>query len=456
MGAPRQQRRVLRLGVIQGGRIVEERMIHRGENVTIGDGQKNTFVLHSSGLPKRFRLFVATGGRYVLCFTDDMDGKVSMDGGIVMGFDEVRRKSRRTKEGVYQFALTPQMRGKITIAESTILFQFVPAAIGVPKRARRGFGLPWHKRIDTTFVGIFVASLVLHTTVMSYSLSLPPPKALTLEEVPDRFARIIVPNKPKQVEEKKSGEADTQKDENEEEKPEEKQPENRADTKDATQNSEQKPKLTEEQRREKRREELKKVGILRVLGSKFSGNSRTGISGDNIFATADASAGLGELIDRNAEGIATASTAEQFGLRATSDTSLIGSGDVDGIASDAEVETEKRVAKRVPKAETGESDILGSMARATLDQVIKRNLPSVTACYDKALKLNPNLSGKIYIEFTVSESGRISAVSVRAASGTVTDKKMIACIKGRVRRWRFPASEEGSTDVSLPIVLTSS
>ncbi len=456
MGAPKRKQKILRLGVIQGGRIIEERLIHHGESVTIGDGQRNTFVLHSAGLPKRFTLFAFKGGQYTLCFTDHMDGKVSMDGGIVMGFEEVRGKSRKVKDGVYQFPLTPQMRGKVTVADTTILFQFVPPPLGAAKRVKRGFGVPWHQQIDTTFLGIFLASFVLHTTVMMYSLSLPAPKAMTLEEVPDRFARIIVPNKPKQVKEEKPGEGEAKKEETEEKKPEKKKPEKADAGKDNSKGKDKKPKLTEAQRKQKRKEELKKVGILRVLGSKFSGNTRVGISGDNIFSIADASTGLGELIDRNAEGIATASTAEQFGLRATSDTSLIGSGEVDGIASDAEVETEKRVAKRVPKAETGDTDILGSMARATLDQVIKKNLPAVTACYDKALKLNPNLSGKIYIEFTVAASGRISSVEVRAASGTVMDKGLIACIKGRVRRWRFPASDEGSTDVSLPIVLTSS
>ncbi len=402
MGAPKQQRKILRLGLIQGGRIVEERLIRHGDNVTIGDGQKNTFVLHSSGLPRRFTLFSAKGGRYTLCFTDDMDGKISMDGGIVMGFDEVRRKSRRTKDGIYQFPVTPEMRGKVTVAESTILFQFVPPPVGATKKAKRGLGVPWHQRVDTTFLGIFMASFILHTTVMMYSLSLPAPKQMTLEEVPDRFARIIVPNKPKHVKEEAGGEGEKKKEEVKE-KEEKKKVEKETSRKEGKNTKKTKPKLTEAQRRQKRKEELKKVGILRVLGSKFSGNVRKGISGDNIFATADASTGLGALIDRNAEGIATASTAEQFGLRATSDVSLIGSGDVDGIASDAEVETEKRVAKRVPKVETGEADSLGSMARATLDSVIKKNLPSVTACYDKALKLNPSLSGKIYIEFNVSE-----------------------------------------------------
>ena len=400
MGAQKQRRDNLRIGVIQGGRITEERLINSGEGVTI----------------------------------------------------------EKQKDGSFQFSVNEKLRGKVTLAGTTILFQFVPPAAKVAKLEKRKFAVAWFRRLDTTFAGIFAVSFIIHVTVMLYSLSLPRPKELTLEDVPNRFAQMIAPQIKKQVQEEVAdgdGDKDLQEQEKiEEEKKDKKKP--KTDEKADVVVEDQKPQLTEAQRKEKRKKELKQFGILKVLGSKFGGESSHGIHGEAVFETADGS-GLGDLINRKAKGITTAATADQFGLRATSDTSLIGSGEVDGVGTDTEVETTNRVAKKVPKTKLGgDTDVFGSINKITLDSVINKNLRSVNACYDQALKLNPNIQGKIYIDFTVTTSGRVSKVDVRTTSGSIIDQSMIGCIQGRVKRWKFPTSEEGETDVTVPVVLTAS
>ena len=52
-------KKILRVGIIQGGRIVEERLIRKREDVSLGTHAKNTFILPSSQLGKSFRLFEA-------------------------------------------------------------------------------------------------------------------------------------------------------------------------------------------------------------------------------------------------------------------------------------------------------------------------------------------------------------------------------------------------------------
>ncbi|MFH1437710.1 MAG: energy transducer TonB, partial [Pseudomonadota bacterium] len=54
--------RVLRIGVIQGGKIVEEQIARRRENVSIGQSEKNTFVIPHPKLPGKFVLFEVKGG----------------------------------------------------------------------------------------------------------------------------------------------------------------------------------------------------------------------------------------------------------------------------------------------------------------------------------------------------------------------------------------------------------
>src|SRR5258706_16238820 len=71
--------KILRIGIIQGGKIVEERLVRKRENVTIGQSAKNTFVVPASNaLPRSFTLFELTPQGYVLNFADAMDGRVSL------------------------------------------------------------------------------------------------------------------------------------------------------------------------------------------------------------------------------------------------------------------------------------------------------------------------------------------------------------------------------------------
>jgi hypothetical protein len=54
-GGPRQ--RILRIGVLLGGKIVEERLIRERTSVTIGQSMKNTFSIPIEGLPLERTLF---------------------------------------------------------------------------------------------------------------------------------------------------------------------------------------------------------------------------------------------------------------------------------------------------------------------------------------------------------------------------------------------------------------
>ena len=56
--------KILRIGIIQGGRIVEERLVRKRENITIGQSAKNMFVVLSDALPRNWLLFEASGTGY--------------------------------------------------------------------------------------------------------------------------------------------------------------------------------------------------------------------------------------------------------------------------------------------------------------------------------------------------------------------------------------------------------
>ena len=85
-GGPRP--RILRIGVLLGGKIVEEKLIRERTAVSIGQSMRNTFSIPVEGLPLEFTLFALDErGRYHLRFLDKMDGRVSDAGGQVNTLD---------------------------------------------------------------------------------------------------------------------------------------------------------------------------------------------------------------------------------------------------------------------------------------------------------------------------------------------------------------------------------
>src|SRR5438132_10737321 len=85
--------KILRVGIIQGGKIVEERLVRKRENVSVGQSTKNTFVIPTEALPKAFTLFEVTGPTYALHFTDHMDGRVSL-GDQVLAVGQLKNEGR--------------------------------------------------------------------------------------------------------------------------------------------------------------------------------------------------------------------------------------------------------------------------------------------------------------------------------------------------------------------------
>src|SRR5262245_64055747 len=69
--------KVLRIGLVQGGRVVEERIIKQRTSVTIGSSEKAMFVITSQAVGAQFKLFELVGSDYYLNFLDGMMGRVA-------------------------------------------------------------------------------------------------------------------------------------------------------------------------------------------------------------------------------------------------------------------------------------------------------------------------------------------------------------------------------------------
>ncbi len=114
--------KVLRIGLVAAGRILEERVVKQRTSVTVGPSEKSTFVVQSN-LPPQFKLFELIGSDYYLNFLDGMTGRIALASGIT---DLVALKGQSRRVGsAYQVRITEEARGKIVIGDTTFLFQFV-------------------------------------------------------------------------------------------------------------------------------------------------------------------------------------------------------------------------------------------------------------------------------------------------------------------------------------------
>jgi hypothetical protein len=117
--------RVLRIGLVVAGRVVEERVVKQRTSVTVGASERSMFVL-PGGTLSHFELFERVGTRYYLNLLDGMTGRLALAGEIV----ELATIRAEAEQGGREprIALDDDARGRVTIGNYIFLFQFVTLA----------------------------------------------------------------------------------------------------------------------------------------------------------------------------------------------------------------------------------------------------------------------------------------------------------------------------------------
>jgi len=450
-GSAAAKTRILRIGIVQGGRIVEERLIRKRENISIGWSAKATFAVPSEALPKQWILFEATPRGYIANFADAMDARIAV-GNEVISLAQLKQAGRLRRQGQSsRYLLDERSRGKVTLGDLSILFQFVTPPPPQPRpqlpaSVRGSFftGMDWF--YTATAVGSFVAHLVF----VLYLRSVDWPRKPDIEEIPDRFVQMVVRAPPPKQETKK-GEDKDKPDESKAEKKVAVSAPSKTPKKEIS--AEEKARIDAE-RRARLAEQVRNTGILKLLGAKADGSGSIADvlgKGDVDRDQEKAFQGVGGLTvatgDASLRGVKTGTggsgkVADISGLR--------GGGTIAGGSTGAGA-TEKKVSGIV-RSEAPAVD--GELDPSLVSKEVRARIGAIKACYERALKRNPNLSGKIKIRWTITAAGTVSAVEIDEDS--VGDGEVSSCIKGLVSRWRFPAPSGGSVDVVYPFVFQAS
>jgi hypothetical protein len=89
----------------------------------------------------------------------------------------------------------------------------------------------------------------------------------------------------------------------------------------------------------------------------------------------------------------------------------------------------------------GGGEKMGKIDAKAVNKFINSNFGQVKACYERRLRTNSLLEGKVDLNIGVNTRGRVTSVVVNR--DTVRDAEMLGCVKRVVRGWKFPKPEGG-------------
>ncbi len=459
--------KVLRVGVIQNGRILDEQVFRKAETVFIGDSEKAHFTVPSSFLSGKFPMFYFRSGHYELVLTGKMTGKIFFKGEPREVEDLIKSGTLKRRGDDYVLPISEDHRGKILIGNAIVLFQFVvpspkPPKLRLPKSIRGS----WTQHFDWPFVSIELVVMVFGYFFFAiYLMNVPKPEPVELTDVPNRFAKLIAPEleaKDEVIEEKEI-EDKTPKEEKEVD-PNATATSTKAVKKVAEKQEEAAPKRNEKprdastiQHEESVRvaEMQKKVagkGLLKMIGSVGEGGTGGFISdvlGDG---------GKDRDIDSALSGVKQIGVATSSSQRSRKgDAGAVETAKIDDLKvekSEGAVAVKGRAEKAVVgKASVGKTEVDGAVDSASVAKTIKGSSAAVKRCYDKALLANPTLKGKVSVTILINEKGRVESIDI--AEDTLKDAETIKCIKGVISRLRFPKPEGGPASVTFPFMFSN-
>jgi hypothetical protein len=431
------------VALIQHGRIVEDRTFTDRAKITVGTGEKSTFLVPMAEVPVTTTVFDISRHGTALLFDANTEGRLTVSGAEAPLYKYVDKASQ--KGARLSLPLPDDAKGRVSIGEVSLLFQFVEppkrhAPAPLPKGAK---GLV--AQIDRGFLLVLGVSLAAHFAGVGYlsSQPLPEERDLSVEEfVPDRFARALLPlpkpNKPPEVT-----------------KAPEKSPvatETPKATPPKPTEGTNPPKVAARPSGDALKKQLKKMGMLAVIGAVGEDGAFGDVMTSNVGDVAKA------LREVGADGVKVASVEDATNARRK--------GEDTGETQDIDLPIGTPGMKRVELTETGprkpgtppevksEKLVIDTpdIDAKELAKWLNSRKPAIQSCYERQLKRTPTLKGHLEIMFTITPRGRIGEVGFD--QDTLHSSAVEQCISGMMRGWVLPFAPEDDVPARLPFIFT--
>jgi hypothetical protein len=473
---PESAPRVLRVGVVQAGRVIEERLFRERQPVSVGASPRCEITVPAAGLPRRLSLFELVDEQYQLVCPVAVDGRVVLGGADqqvrtlaqAQAAQEVEAEQPRRGRERVRLPLCDRSRGKLTLGEVTLLFQFVTAPPlrplpQLPPSVRGSF----FGQLDLLFAGSWAAAAAAITAFVVVLHGVDFPRNLAPDAVPDGIAQLVpLVDRPtvkldlarlKKVGEGKlkkvvlpTRDADAAK---------RKQPRKAAKRQGPKRALSKRPAppcdaSCEAARKALARARLVKLvqreGALQILGvkSKQGGAVRNLLRHGNPGAKADkAYKGIdGVHSTQRGPGLA----GKRGSHRQRGPVTLDG---LDGrVSGPAKVKTKIKIVEHVPvvRVKREKTKIEPTLTISGVASILRRGVRMVKSCYQRAIKRGA-AQGKISVVLTINGLGKV--IDVDLAKNSLNLSRVDACVKALARRLRFPPPSDGKeAEISFALV----
>lgn len=445
--------KVLRIGLVQSGRIVEERIVKQRVHVTVGPSEKAMFVITAANIPAQFRLFELLGNEYHLNFLDGMGGRVALQTGIT-DLGALKGQARRVGPA-YQVKLTEDARGKVTIGDTTFLFQFVaPPPVQprpqLPLAVKGGLSA----QIDWNLTIISAFSFMFHFGIVGAMYSDWMDPVVNDDVAVSGLIDMVKSAAPPPAEPPKEEDKNANKDDTSAKQAEKKaapQP-HQQQTAGAQKGgaSAPDPKVVAGLLNEA---EQAKIAILAALGA--AGPATAGSLRDDNGAPVDLNklaSGGGGINNQGGSGLnlGPGGGGPITPGRGGSLQDIKGGQTSSGNSSGAG--TAERV---VPVGNVSAGGVAQSVPVANAEAVIRGQIAGAArACYQRGLAEDPTMQGKVSLSIQIGPSGEVTGASP-SVSGNISPK-VASCIASAARRAKFSSPGDTGSTVSCSFSFVSS
>jgi len=218
--------------------------------------------------------------------------------------------------------------------------------------------------------------------------------------------------------------------------------------------------------------EVSDKGILALITSSGAGTSgESGVSGildgsGNIFSTGTAD--LDKILS-SVDGLKTS------GVPSGGEGGGIGGGSGSGLGEARDIRSQKlatiddlvsgtgtssrglsrqgELRMEAPSEFTGQAHQNVYRSGQALREVLLRHVPAIQYCYERELRRNPELRGKVVVRITVAPDGSVKNAVI--VSSTLENERVERCIISRILLWKdFPPIDPSEGDVTFRQVYT--
>ncbi|PRQ05384.1 AgmX/PglI C-terminal domain-containing protein [Enhygromyxa salina] len=96
---------------------------------------------------------------------------------------------------------------------------------------------------------------------------------------------------------------------------------------------------------------------------------------------------------------------------------------------------------RVPRVRQAKAEVQGALDRDIIRRIVRAHINEVRSCYNAGLTKNPNLEGRVAVNFVITGTGKVGSSVVQES--TIKDTSVANCIAKAVKRWQFPKPRGG-------------